>query len=276
MTDPLIQSEHARGIAVLRLNRPPANALSQPARLALHHALQAAQDDADVTAVVLTGNGRGFCGGGELAEIGSPRQAEWPGISAHLLPQIESFRGKPVIAALHGFAVGGGFELALACHYRIAHAATRLALPEIRHGVVPPSGSQRLPRAVPLRDALALMTSGETVLAGEWRGTGLFEQVVDAGDVVEAAIAWAASLPAGIDHTSRLLRHRPIRSPQPAEDLAAGARRLDADPQTTFAQRQVIEVVRLAVESPDFDTGLFAAKRLHDELQRSAVARRPS
>ena len=85
-------------------------------------------------------------------------------ISSDLLPRIEAC-AKPVVAAMHGFAIGGGLELALACHYRIADRGTRIALPEIRHGVLPPSGSQRMPRAIGVARALALIVGGGTVAA---------------------------------------------------------------------------------------------------------------
>src|SRR2546427_7275302 len=157
-----IRTEHFGSVAVLTLDHPPVNSLSHPVRLALWAALEAADADDGVQAIVLAGAGKGFCGGGDLSEMRSPLQQAWPGISNHLLPRIEACR-KPVIAAMHGFAVGGGLELALACHHRVAKRDTQLALPEMKHGVVPPSGSQRLPRAIGVDRALALI-----VLGGQW------------------------------------------------------------------------------------------------------------
>jgi enoyl-CoA hydratase/carnithine racemase len=142
-------------VAVLTIDHPPVNSLSQPMRYALWTALEEADADDGVHSIVLTGAGRGFCAGGDLGELRSPRQQAWPGISNHLLPRIEAC-AKPVIAALHGFAIGGGLEQALACHHRL-HNAPRIALPEMKHGVVPPSGLQCLPRAAGVDRALALI-----------------------------------------------------------------------------------------------------------------------
>src|SRR5688572_19946975 len=130
-------------VAVVTIDHPPVNCLSHAVRRSLWKALVSADTDDNVHAIVLAGEGRGFCAGGDLREMGTAAQQAWPAIGRDLLPRIEAC-GKPVIAATHGFAIGGGLELALACHYRVARRDTRVGLPEMKHGVIPPTGSQRM------------------------------------------------------------------------------------------------------------------------------------
>jgi enoyl-CoA hydratase/carnithine racemase len=258
---------HARcagPVAVITLDRPPVNALSHPMRQALWSALERADEDEDTRAIILTGAGRGFCGGGDLAELRSPLQQAWPGISNDLLPRIERCR-KPVIAALHGFAIGGGFELALACHYRVARHDTRLALPEMKHGVVPPSGSQRLPRAIGAERSLQLMVSGDTVQAQVFGDTGLLERLCD-GDVLAAALDFAAGLEPAQAPARTLLRHRPLDRAEALGAIASWRARLRDWPQASVAMHRCVDAVACALAAPTFDAGLMAAKQLHDEL----------
>jgi enoyl-CoA hydratase/carnithine racemase len=251
-------------VAVLTLEQPPVNALSQPMRQALWSALERVDADEDTRAIVLTGAGRGFCAGGDLAELRSPLQQAWPGISNHLLPRIERCR-KPVIAALHGFAIGGGFELALACHHRVARHDTRLALPEKNHGVVPPSGSQRLPRAVGVERSLQLMVSGDTVLAQTFAGTTLFDRLCE-GDVLEAALDFATRLDPAVPPPRALLRHRALDPAEAQAAIALWRARLREWPRATLAMHRCVDAVACGVDAVNFDAGLAAAKQLHDEL----------
>lgn len=147
--------------AVITLDHAPVNCLSQPMRYALWTAIEVADADQAVQGIVITGAGRGFCGGGDLGES-RPRQQDWPGISNHLLPRIEAGQ-KPVLAAMHGFAVGGGLELelALACHYRVAQRDTRLALPERAH-----SFDAGLAASKRLHDQLAGLPANGVALKG--------------------------------------------------------------------------------------------------------------
>ncbi|MFL6696736.1 MAG: enoyl-CoA hydratase/isomerase family protein [Vitreoscilla sp.] len=266
MSAALVRSERQGGVALLTLANPPVNSLSHPARLALWRALAAADEDPAVDAIVLTGADRGFCAGGELGELHSPRQQEWPGISSHLLPRIEACT-KPVVAAMHGFAVGGGLELALACHYRVADRRTRIALPEIRHGVLPPSGSQRMPRAIGVARALALIVSASTVAAEVYADTPLFDALcVD--DVVAASFEFLAALDRAGPPGGALLRHRPLSKADARAPLASWRERLAVMPDASDAMRRCVDAVECAVEAVDFDAGLAEAKRMHDELSR--------
>jgi len=249
-------------VALLTLDHAPVNSLSQPMRYALWAAIEAADADDEVQGIVLTGAGRGFCAGGDLGES-RPQQQAWPGISDQLLPRIEACR-KPMVAAMHGFAVGGGLELALACHYRVAQCDTRLALPEIKHGVIPPSGSQRLPRAIGVDRALQMIVFAEYVNADALDGTGLFHRLCKE-DVVAAALSCIVDHDATVPPASILLRHRPI-APDAPDILAAWRERLRAMPQSDAVMHHCLDAVEYAVRAHSFDAGLAASKRLHDQL----------
>ena len=266
MTPALVRSEQHGDVALLTLANPPVNSLGHAARMALWRALVAADEDPAVAAIVVTGADRGFCAGGELGELHSPRQQAWPGISNHLLPRIEAC-AKPVVAAMHGFAIGGGLELALACHYRIADRRTRIALPEIKHGVLPPSGSQRMPRAIGVSRALALIVCGGSVAAETYVDTPLFDALCS-GDVVAAAFEFVASLDLVRPPAGALLRHRALAKADARVSLASWRERLSAMPSASDAMWRAIDAVECAVDAVDFDSGLVEAKRMHDELSR--------
>ena len=266
MKPALVDVERRGSVVVLTLNHAPVNSLSHPVRSALWDALVQADEDVTVSAIVLAGAGRGFCAGGELGEMRTPLQQTWPGISNHLLPRIETC-AKPVIAALHGFAIGGGLELALACHHRVAQHGTRIALPELKHGVLPPSGSQRMPRAVGVERALELIISGETVQVETFADTALIDRWCDVDvDVVATALEFAAALAPSRVPSQALLRHRPMPAHNAHALFAAWRARLASLPEASLAMRRCIDAVEWSVTAPDFDAGLVAAKRLHDEL----------
>ena len=150
-------------VTVIRLNNPPVNALSYALRNGIAEALDGAAKDDAVKSVVLAGEGRCFCAGADITEFGKPVQAP----TLHdLITTIEIFQ-KPVVAAIHGTTLGGGLELALACHARIAASDAKLGLPEIKLGILPGAGgTQRLPRLVGAEKALKMITSGEPIGGG--------------------------------------------------------------------------------------------------------------
>jgi enoyl-CoA hydratase len=265
---PIFTQRHGP-VAVLTIAHPPVNSLSQPMRQALWTALEEADADESVTAIVLAGEGRGFCAGGDLSEMRSPPQQAWPGISNHLLPRIEACR-KPVVAALHGFAVGGGLELALACHYRVAQCDARLALPEIKHGVIPPSGSQRMPRAIGVDRALQMILFAQYERADAFAGTALVDRLCD-DDVVSAAVNFAAQLHPGAAPTGSLLRHRPLALGESEAAVEAWRGRLRGMPRASALMRHCVDAVEYAVRAQSFDGGLAAAKRLHDQLAAALI-----
>jgi len=181
--------EQRGAIAVLRLDNPPVNALSAPLREALSEALNRAAADERVHAIVLVGSERAFSAGGDIREFGRADATRFPMVH-DLTAQLDTIR-KPLLAAMSGYALGGGLELALGCHYRVADANARMGTPEVKLGVVPSAGgTQRLPRIVRVADALDLLLSGSEIDAGKAREIGLVDEIA-VGDVLDAAVAFA-------------------------------------------------------------------------------------
>ncbi|MBY0367318.1 3-hydroxyacyl-CoA dehydrogenase [Roseateles aquatilis] len=173
------------GIAIIALDHPPVNSLSLALRERIVEQLDAAASNPAVRGIVLAGGERAFSAGADLTEIGTPRQFQEP-ILRTVIDRIES-SSKPVVAAIAGVALGGGLELALGCHRRVALETARVGLPEINLGLIPGSGgTQRLPRLIGIAAAQALMSSGAQQNARQLAGSGLLDEVVSA-DVVGAA-----------------------------------------------------------------------------------------
>ena len=173
-------------VAVITLDNPPMNGMGLTTRRAAVQALQRAQDDPAVQAIVLAGAGKLFSSGADIKEFGSPKAYQEPNLHG-LIRACES-SPKPVLAALHGICMGGGLELALGCHYRIAAPGTRMALPEVKLGLIPGAGgTQRLPRALGVEPALNLIVSGEPVaseLLAQLPGQKLFDRIAASNDTL--------------------------------------------------------------------------------------------
>ena len=185
-----VHHERRNGVAVLTLDRPVSNVLAPTLRAELATALDAALSDPGVSSIVLAAAGADFSTGMDIAEYDTPQKE--PRVD-QLCQKIENAR-KPVVAALKGAALGGGFELALACHQRVASKGARVGLPEVTLGLVPNGGAtQRLPRIVGAQLALEMMSSGQAIDISDPRLSELIDQTVS-GDPLETAIAAAASL----------------------------------------------------------------------------------
>jgi len=183
------------GVAVITLDNPPVNGLGQSTRAGIVDGIAKAQADAAVQAVVIIGSGTVFCGGADIREFGSPKAFAAP--TLHEVISALEGATKPVVAAIHGVAMGGGLELALGCHYRVVVPGAQIALPEVNIGIVPGAGgTQRLPRVVGVETALQMITTGASVPSEKLAkapGQKLFDQLVD-GDLLPAAIAFAQSV----------------------------------------------------------------------------------
>ena len=187
-------------VAVITMNNPPVNGISLALRNAVVDGMQQAVADSAVEAIVLMGNDKAFSGGADIREFGSHLAFAEPNLPT-LIDIIESST-KPVIAALSGVSMGGGFELALGCHFRIARADTKIALPEVKLGLLPGAGgTQRAPRILGVEIALNLMAKGDTVPASAFKGTPLFDEFFE-GDLLDAALGFAGKV---------LAEKRPIR-----------------------------------------------------------------
>jgi 3-hydroxyacyl-CoA dehydrogenase len=175
--------------ALIRMDHAPVNGLGAALRQGLMQALDRALADVNVKAIVVTGNERAFSGGADVKEFNTPNALREPRLPA-LIAAFEN-APKPVIAAISGVCMGGGLELALGAHYRVAKSDAQIALPEVKLGLLPGAGgTQRLPRVIGLEAALNMIVSGATVPAARLKGTALFDDVVD-GDPIPAALAWA-------------------------------------------------------------------------------------
>ncbi len=151
-------------VAVITLDNPPVNGLGHATRLGITDGLSRAEGDAAVKAIVITGAGKAFSGGADIREFGTPKALAEPNLLSVILA-LEAC-SKPVVAAVHSVCMGGGLELALGCHYRVAAPGALVALPEVKLGLVPGAGgTQRLPRLLGLENALNMIVSGEAVRA---------------------------------------------------------------------------------------------------------------
>jgi 3-hydroxyacyl-CoA dehydrogenase len=189
-------SYEVRGaVAVITLNNPPVNGLGYDTRKAVAEAVERAEDDAAVEAIVITGAGKAFSGGADIKEFGSPKALAEPNLLS-LIARIED-AAKPVVAAIHTVCMGGGLELSLGCHYRVVSPGAAIALPEVKLGILPGAGgTQRLPRAIGVEAALNMIVSGEPVkseLLAQIPGQKLFDRVIE-GDLIEGALAFAAEI----------------------------------------------------------------------------------
>jgi 3-hydroxyacyl-CoA dehydrogenase len=173
------------GVAVITLDNPPVNGLGHSTRLGIVEGIDRANADAGVRAVVITGAGKAFSGGADITEFNTPKATQEP----TLLTVIKAVEGsaKPVVAAVHCVAMGGGLELALGAHYRVASPGAQIALPEVKLGLLPGAGgTQRLARVVGLETALNMIVTGTPVMSETLAHTALFDQIVE-GDLLDAA-----------------------------------------------------------------------------------------
>ncbi len=184
-----LKTEIHGAVALVRFENPPVNALSHALRAAIFDQLSALNSQNEVSAIVFTGSGRCFCGGADIREFDQDVRHAEPLVPT-LIDAVERL-DKPVVAAIHGVALGGGCELALGCHYRVASKDARLGLPEIKLGLMPGAGgTQRLPRLVGLEAALNMILSGEPVNAERALELGLVDELAE-GDLIGTAVAFA-------------------------------------------------------------------------------------
>jgi len=256
-----VHIERRGSTAVVRMENPPVNCLDRTLRADLLAALAEVEHDPAVTAAVLTGSGRGFSAGADLGEFDRGEALLEPSLHLRITGALDAMR-TPVVAAIHGTALGGGLELALACHYRVAKRDTVLGLPEITLGFMPGAGgTQRLPRAVGFEPALHLILNGRPVDGAAAAELGLVDEVVE-GDVVDAAVRFAEA-----DRSPRRLRDIEVMAPAREELIASARQAAGALPGTSYA------LDALAATALPFDEGLATELRLFETLSSSEAAR---
>ncbi len=226
------------GVAVVSINSPPVNTLSVGVRDGMAAAFQKILGDTAVQAIVLICEGRTFIAGADITGFGKPPQG------ASLLDVLKGIEGatQHVVAAIHGTALGGGFEVALACHYRVAVPSAKCGLPEVKLGLLPGAGgTQRLPRIVGVARALEMLTSGEHVKAQACFDMGLIDALVPEGQLRESAIAFARTL---------IAEKRPLKRVRDLQDKMLAAR---ADPRVFAEFRKTNAKKFRGFDAPDFN-----------------------
>jgi 3-hydroxyacyl-CoA dehydrogenase len=251
-------------IGVISVDSPPVNALAQVVREGILKAVTAAQSDGS-EAVVLRCEGRTFIAGADITEFGKPPVA--PGLP-EVLTAIEN-SSKPIIAAIHGTALGGGFEVVLACHYRCAIPSAKVGLPEVKLGLLPGAGgTQRVPRIAGVKAALDMITSGNPVAAVAAKAMGLIDEVIESGDLQAGAIQYAKDLVAA---GAPLKRIRDITiDPASVEPgfFDAARKKLAARARGAIAPDKIVSCIEAAVKLP-MDEGLARERELFTELVTS-------
>lgn len=240
------------GIAVITLNNPPVNGLGSVLRPGLMDGIQKAGADPAVKALVIIGSAKAFSGGADIREFNTPKMTVPPS-----LPEINDAQDacpKPMIAAIGGFALGGGLELALGCHYRVALPKSQLGLPEVKLGLLPGSGgTQRLPRVVGAAQAVLMMTTGNPVPAERALSLGLIDEIVQ-GDLLEGAFVFAKKLVAG-GKGPRRIRDMTVKVEGEAKAFFEKARTDVGKASRGFpAPLEIVACVEAAVAKP-FDEG---------------------
>jgi 3-hydroxyacyl-CoA dehydrogenase len=255
-------------IALVIIDSPPVNAMDQKVRAGLKQAFSDLRTRQDVKAVVLGCKGKTFVAGADIKEFDSGIAA--PGYY-EVLGLIEDC-AHPVVAAVHGTALGGGMEIALACHYRVAHEGARFGLPELTLGIIPGAGgTQRLPRLIPLEQAIDLVLSSKPMPAAKASELGLADTVVK-GDVIEGAIAFARALVARGAGPRRTRDHAVLGAENAAELFAAKRVQVAKTMRNRLSPFALLDAVEAAVNLP-FDAGLKAESAISDKLVPATEAR---
>ena len=266
---PLVRFEVQDGIGVVTIDNPPVNALGPGVRDGIVEGLEKGLADAGVKAMVMIGAGRSFIAGADIRQFGKPRPTP-----ARPVYEVLDGSAKPVVAAIHGYALGGGLEHALACHYRIAVPSAKVGLPEVLIGILPGGGgTQRLPRLIGPKAAMEMIVSGRHVPAAEAKALGIVDEIVEGNDLRAEAIAYAR----------RIADKRPLPRVRDKADKLAEAK---AEPAMFDAMRKsiarkarnqkapyhCIACVEAAVKEP-FEEGIKTERRLFAELENSDEAK---
>jgi 3-hydroxyacyl-CoA dehydrogenase len=266
---PLVRYEVEGDIGVVTIDNPPVNALGPGVRDGIVEALERGEADPKVKAMVMIGAGRSFIAGADIRQFGKPRPT-----SKRPTYEVLDGASKPVVAAIHGYALGGGLEHALACHYRIAVPEAKVGLPEVLIGILPGGGgTQRLPRLIGPKAAMEMIVSGRHVPAPEAKALGIVDEIVPGNDLRSEAIAYAR----------KVATKRPLPRVRDKADKLAEAK---ADPGMFEAMRKSIarkarnqkapfhsiDCVEAAATKP-FDEGIAIERRLFADLENSEEAK---
>lgn len=265
MSTPVAFRTHGR-IAVAMIDHPPVNAMSHSVRAGLVDAVQRVEADENLGALVIMCAGKSFITGADIKEFGRPLADPQLG---EVIDRIEN-ASKPVIAAIHGAALGGGLELALACHYRIAAPSAKIGLPEVTLGIMPGAGgTQRLPRLIGLEQAVRMITEGNRVTAPQAKEFGAIDALID-GELEAGAIAYAEQL---LAQNAPVRRTRDLPLPPLDQAVLDTARKTMAKKKRGYEAPQVaIDAVALAYDN-SFEDALIKEYALCKELLGSSQSK---
>jgi 3-hydroxyacyl-CoA dehydrogenase len=268
MINGLISYEIRDQVAVITMERPPVNSLGYPLRAGITQAIDLANADGKVIAIVLTGSKRAFSGGADITEFNTPEATRDPRLT--LVIQALEDSPKPVIAAIAGVCLGGGFELALGAHFRVVVADAKFGLPEVKLGLLPGAGgTQRLPRLIGLEPALNMIVSGQIIPAKSFFGTPLVHALIE-DDLIDGAVAFAQSV---VTKNQPFQRARDFKVTMPtAEAFLQFARNtVTANSKSFPAPRQCVEAVAASLKP--FEEGLRIERTLFQSLMQTPESR---
>jgi 3-hydroxyacyl-CoA dehydrogenase len=255
-------------VGIIWVNNPPVNAISVGVRTAIIDGVAKLAQDAEIKVGVLACEGRTFMAGADITEFGKPPLA--PGLHEALRSLENS--AKPIVAAIFGTALGGGLEVALACHYRVAVATAKVGLPEVKLGILPGAGgTQRLPRLIGIEAALDMIISGEPIGAGQAAKAGVIDKLID-GELLEGAVRYARDL-AGQKAPPRKIRDINIDSAKlPAGFFDAARKRIAREKRNLFSPQRIVDALEAAATLP-FDQGMARERELAIQCMQNSQAK---
>jgi len=260
------------GIAVVTMNNPPVNGLGFATRVGIAEGFEKANADPAVKAIVLTGAGKAFSGGADIREFGSDRAVAEPNLLT--LIKLAEASAKPIVAALHSVCMGGGLELSLGCHYRVAAPGCAIALPEVKIGLIPGAGgTQRLPRVVGVEAALNFIVSGDPVPSeriAQMPGQKLLDKLIE-GDLIAGAIAFAQEV--ADQRPLPLVRNLPVRHPNPDAYLQFARNMVKGMAKNFPAPPACVEAVAASLKFKNIDDGLAEELRIFKNLMLTPEAK---
>ncbi|MBC7983514.1 MAG: enoyl-CoA hydratase/isomerase family protein [Candidatus Obscuribacterales bacterium] len=255
-------------VGIIWINHPPVNAISVGVRQAIIDGCGKLNADPEIKVGILACEGRTFMAGADITEFGKPPLS--PGLSDAIDAMENS--PKPIVAAIHGTAFGGGLESALACHYRVAVASAQVGLPEVKLGILPGAGgTQRLPRLIGIEAALNIIVSGDPVPAQQAAKVGVIDKIVD-GDLLEGAIAFAKDLVAKKAPTRKIRDSNIDASKLPAGYFDEARKRIAKEKKNLFSPQRIVDALEAAATLP-FDKGIARERELFMQCQQNSQAK---
>ncbi len=260
----VVKVEFQGDLAIITIDNPPVNALSQSVRSGIVAVMEEVDGNSEAKAAVLFCAGRTFCAGADIREFDSPPK---PPHLSEVIARVEA-SDKPVVAALHGTALGGGFELSMGCHYRVALPSARVGLPEVTLGLLPgAAGTQRLPRLIGAEQALDMMVTGKPISAVAADAAGILDKLIEGGDLLTGAIAYATELVAEGQSVRRVrdLEVAPV-SPEFFDEYRKKSERRTRG---LMSPEKIIQSVRASIEMP-FDEAAAQERAFFAECKVSS------